>query len=253
MDLNQIAVFVQVVRDGSFTAAARSLEVPKATVSRKVAALEAALGIRLLHRTTRSISLTDAGRRYFAQCRDGVAALEAANRQAAGEQDVPTGVIRISTPAEEHFLSAIIGAFLDRYPQVGAEVMLTDERLDLVAERIDVALRGGRLDDSSLIARQLASGRTILVAAPAYLEHAGEPAAPADLERHDCLVHGKSGDHAVWALRGPGGERRQAVGGRLAATSLGFLLRVAVGGLGIALLPDTFVDPEIRAGRLKSV
>ena len=253
MDLNQVSVFVEVVKSGSFTAAARTLHMPKTTVSRRVAGLEASLGVRLLNRTTRSLSLTDAGQRYYAACRHGVTAIEAANRLAAGAQEVPTGTIRLSAPAEDFFLSDAVADFLALHKRVSVEIVLTDDRLDLIDERIDIAFRGGQLDDSSLIARKLASGSFVVCASAGYLQAAGRPETLADLKRHACIVHGKSLVNATWSLQGPGGAVQVRLNGRLAANSLMFALRAAVAGLGLVLLPDGIAAPEIAAGRLERV
>lgn len=149
-DLNDVLVFVRVVELGSFSAAARHLGMPRATVSRKLARLESHLGTRLLQRTTRSLGMTDAGRRYFEQCRAGLALLAEANAAIANVQHEPTGTIRISGPADaSSFLSQQITGFLRANPRVQVEMVLTDERVNLIAGRIDVAVRMGELSDSS--------------------------------------------------------------------------------------------------------
>ena len=253
MDLNQVLIFVEVVKAGSFTGAARALKLPKTTVSRKVAALEAALGIRLLNRTTRSLSLTDAGRRYEAVCRDAVASIEAASRDVAGEQEVPTGTVRISAPVDDHFLAEAVPEFLARHHGVAVEVVLTDEHLDLIAERIDIALRGGRLADSSLVARRLASGPIFVCASPDYLAAAGRPAHPDDLRHHSCIVHGRSVDGGSWVLEGPDGTVHAQLASRLAVNSMMFAVRAAAAGQGLALIPESIAAGEIAKGRLERV
>jgi DNA-binding transcriptional LysR family regulator len=253
MDLNQIAIFVEVVDAGSFTNAAQTLNLPKATVSRKVAALEDSLGVRLLHRTTRSLTLTDAGDRYYRACRDNLSALTEANRLAAGEQEIPTGTIRVSGPADDTFLSHAAADFLALHKKVSIEVVLTDERLDLVGERIDVALRGGRLEDSSMMARNLMAGFSIVCASPGYLEAAPPLVTLADIKQHDCVIRGKSIHHASWLLEGPRGQEHVAVTGRIAVNSMAFALRASIAGLGLTLLPGGIAEPEFSTGRLKRV
>ncbi len=253
IDLNHVAVFVEVVRAGSFTAAAAKLELPKATVSRRVAALEAALGVRLLNRTTRALSLTDPGRRYYDASLGGLAAIDGANRAARGDQDAPGGTVRVSLPAEDSFLAEAAAAFLERYPDIRLEFVLTDDRLDLIAEQIDVAFRGGELEDSSLIARKVAPGRRILCASPGYLDRVGRPRLLADLEGHDAVIHGRSLTNAIWVLDGPDGVGRVQVQGRLAANSVTFALRAARAGIGIAFLPDAVAAADLDAGRLERV
>ncbi|MHA1548053.1 MAG: LysR family transcriptional regulator [Alphaproteobacteria bacterium] len=253
MDLNQIAIFAQVVESGSFTAAAAELRVPKTTVSRKVAALEADLGVRLLQRTTRSLAPTDAGQRYYDACSSGLAGIEAANRLALGEQEVPSGTIRVSSPAEDFFLSTAVAEFLTVHKHVRVEVILTDDRLDLIAERIDVAIRAGDLEDSSLIARKITSGSRIVCASPDYLAAAGTPDHPSDLADHTAVLHGRSLDHAVWQLESSDEAERVVVTGKLTANSLMFVLKACVAGVGLALLPSAIAAPEIAAGRLVHV
>ena len=255
VDLNEVALFLKVVESGGFSAAARSLGLPKTTVSRKVAHLEAALGVRLLHRTTRSISLTDAGRRYHAECRDAVSAVEHATERVTGTRDVPAGTIRISAPADapSFFIPNLIAAFAAMYPKVNVELVLTDVRLNLVKERIDVAFRMGRLKDSSLIARKLGAGQSLICASPAYLDASGTPRTPADLTRHAAIVHGESVENATWTLVGPRGKAIVRLNARLAVNSMTFIMKAAVAGVGLALLPEPIAAPELRSGRLKPV
>ena len=134
MDMNDVAVFVKVVEAGSFTGAAKLLKQPKTTVSRKVARLEEALGARLLQRTTRSVSLTDTGQRFYRECSDALAAIDAATRSVGEEHGVPSGTIRVSAPADAYFLSEIVAAFLARYERMKVEVVLTDARLNLIEQ-----------------------------------------------------------------------------------------------------------------------
>jgi DNA-binding transcriptional LysR family regulator len=255
VDLNEVALFVKVVDTGSFTAAARLLGLPKTTVSRKIAHLEEALGTRLLHRTTRSLSPTEAGRQYYGECSAGLAAFEEANRRIAGAQQVPSGTVRISAPADtaNYFVSDIVGEFLAAHDRVRVELVLTDERLDLVRERIDVAFRMGQLADSALVARKLGSGSRILCASPAYLAVAGTPKVPTDLKAHACIVHGASVDGVSWTLRGPRGRSVVPVSARLAVNSMAFALKAAVAGLGVAMLPKPMAASDLRFGRLRTV
>ncbi|HET7717329.1 MAG TPA: LysR family transcriptional regulator [Bauldia sp.] len=255
IDLNEVAIFLSVVENGGFSAAARALGLPKATVSRKVANLEASLGVRLLQRTTRAINLTDAGRRYHRDCRGALAAVEEATHRLAGTQGVPSGTIRISAPADaaHFFVADTIAGFAKAYPGVGIELVLTDEQLNLVEQRIDVAFRTGRLKDSSLIARKLGEGQRMICASPAYLDVAGTPRLPADLGKHAAIVHGDSIEGASWTLIGPKGKVVVRLQARLAANSMALVLKAAVAGLGLALLPEPVAAAELRRGRLKTV
>jgi DNA-binding transcriptional LysR family regulator len=255
VDLNDVALFLTVVETGGFSSAARALRVPKATVSRKIANLEAALGIRLLHRTTRSIGLTDAGQRYYRDCHGPVADVAKATRSLKETQGVPSGTIRVSAPvdAASFFLSDLITGFARASPAVGVELLLTDERLNLVEARVDVAFRTGTLKDSTLIARKLGGGQRLICASPAYLESAGTPRSPADLGRHATIVHGDTLEGATWTLSGPKGRVVVRLNPRLAVNSMAFALKAAVAGLGLALLPGAVASTALREGRLKPV
>ncbi len=253
MDLNQIAIFVEVVGAGSFTGAARTLSLPRASVSRKVAILEKAQGVRLLHRITRSLTLTDVGERYYDACHDHLTALAQANQMAAGEHETPTGTIRVSGPADDYFISQAAPEFLAIHHKVSIEIVLTDDRLDLVGERIDIALRAGRLEDSSMMARKLAAGFGIVCASPGYLASAPPLESIADIKRHDCIIHGKSVHKAKWLLEGPSGQEHVAVAGRIAVNSMMLALRASIDGMGLVLVPSGIAEPEVNAGRLARV
>lgn len=253
VDLNDIPIFLKVVDAGSFTAAARDLGAPKTTVSRRVARLERAVGVRLINRTTRSLSLTDAGRRYYQTCKEGLAVFEEANRQTAEVQQEPTGTIRVSGPADTRFLSDIIADFMMLYPKVSVEIILTDEQVNLVEEGIDIAIRAGQLSDSSLIARKIAPSLRAFVASPAYLERAGIPGTPDDLANHDCIIFGRTIEGATWPVHRQSGPDILPVSGRIAANTMQFVVRAAVAGLGIALIPSPLAARDVRAGRLRNI
>src|ERR1700712_1761749 len=161
--LEDVAAFVSVVEQGSFANAARRLQLPPTTISRRVRQLEEALGARLLHRTTRSLALTEAGQRYFDACSAGLGQIAEADRSARDTQTEPSGTVRVSAPVNfgVEFFSGLVADFLVRNPRVKAEIVLSDERLDLVRARIDVALRTGTLPDSSFVARKVASARRV--------------------------------------------------------------------------------------------
>lgn len=255
VDLNEVSLFLAVVEAGGFSAAARALGLPKATVSRKVANLEAALGVRLLHRTTRSIGLTDAGRRYHRDCHGAVAAVDKATRSLTEAQEVPNGTLRISAPADaaSFFLADVITGFAKANPAVGIELLLTDERINLIEARIDVALRTGTLKDSTLIARKLGAGQRLICASPAYLDAAGMPERPSDIGLHAAIVHGDSVENAAWTLSGPKGRVTVRLKPRLAVNSMAFALKAAVAGLGLALLPEPVAAAALRNGELRPV
>lgn len=204
-DLNDTLIFVKVVEAGSFTAAARALALPKTTVSRKLKDLEERLGVRLMNRTTRSLALTEAGTLYFEHSRRIAAELDEAENAVHQLEGSPRGWLRITAPyaLSVALLAPIISDFRRRYPEVRVDVVLSNERLDLVANRIDVALRVGDLPDSTLVARRLATWPTYLYAAESYLAQHGEPLVPDDLRDHRTLALSKyrTQNGFAWPLR----------------------------------------------------
>lgn len=253
--LENVAVFVAVVEQGSFAGAAARLRVPPTTVSRRVRHLEDRLGARLLNRTTRSLSLTEAGERYFEACRAGLGMIEEADRAAEGTQVEPAGTIRLSAPV--NFAAAlftdIVAAFMTEYPQVKVELLLTDDRVDLLRARIDVAVRTGELADSSLVARKIGMARRLYCASPAYLATRGTPRQPTDLAEHDCIVSGDSIERVSWTFVRDGQTQTIPVNGRVAANVMSFCTLAAVAGLGVAQLPEGLARAEIAAGRLVEI
>ena len=255
LDLNDIMVFARVVEAGSFTAAARVLAMPKTTVSRRIAALERELGVRLLQRTTRSLNMTDAGRLYYEQSSQALRTIEEANLRLAETRAEPLGTIRISAPvgfAGQYLTPAVI-EFLAIYPKTGVELRLTDDRLNLVEDGIDLAFRTGVLPDSTLIARKLGSTFRLLCASPDYLARCGTPQALADLAHHHCVIAGQSATGAHWALDGPDGQETVTVAGRFAANEMQAVATAALAGYGIAQLPGAMAEPFIRERRLVRV
>jgi DNA-binding transcriptional LysR family regulator len=254
LDLNDIQVFARVIEAGSFTAAARLLGMPKTTVSRRIAALEREVGVRLLQRTTRSLSLTDAGRLYYEQSSQALRLIEAANLRLAEAREEPSGTIRISAPVGfGSYLSATVSDFLAAYAKTRVELLLTDDRLNLVEAGIDLAFRTGILPDSTLVARRLGSTHRILCASPSYLAQRGVPASPADLAGHHCVIAGQSTVGASWVLEGPHGQETVTVSGRFAANEMQAVAAAAIAGWGIAQLPSGIAEPAIRDGRLSHV
>lgn len=257
IDLNAMLVLVRVVQEGSFRNAARALGMPKTTVSRKVAELEEHLGAQLLHRTTRTLSLTDAGAAFVDEAEGAIARLEAAQAAVTELQREPRGQLRVTTtvPLGQAILAPIVVEFLEAYPSVEVMLHLTDRPVDLVAERFDVALRTGALADSTLMARLVVSGGYRVVASPGYLARCGTPERPADLARHSCLRFTRLG--AAVRTTWPFGTGKRAVevpvSGRLVSDDFVSLRTAAESGLGIARLPALLVHASLRAGRLVSV
>lgn len=255
VDLNDVALFTKIVETGSFTSAARALAMQKATVSRRVAQLEERLGTRLLDRTTRRIELTALGRAYFEEVSRGLAFLDSARERLAAAQAEPAGTLRVSAPVAfgTRRLIGWVAEFLAAHEKVRIELKLTDEPVDPIEARVDLAFRTGQLPDSSLIARKLDATRLILVASPAYVERRGVPGRIEDLERHDCIIFGPSLDAEVWRLEGPEGWRDVQVAGRIAVEGSHAELQAALAGLGIALLPMALTAVHMGRGELRQV
>jgi DNA-binding transcriptional LysR family regulator len=253
VDLEDLIVFTRVVERGSFTGAAAALRMPKSTVSRKVSDLEARLNARLLQRTTRRLSLTDAGRTYFDYATRIVSEVEEAERAVGSLQETPRGRLRVAAGMNSTFLGDIIADYLKRYPEVQLELFCTGRTVDLIEERFDVGIRAGTLPDSTLIARSLGRVSRLFVATSAYLKKRGRPRSPDDLARHDCLLYGvglttvdlrfESGDKSV----------ERALPGRLIVSDLDILHSVAAAGCGIALLPAFRCVEDLRARRFERV
>ncbi len=250
-DWNEMAVFVKVVETGGFQRAAEALGMPKSSVSRKVASLEERLGVRLLHRTTRTVRTTDIGQGYYDRLARLVRDAEAAEDAVRQCQDEPTGTLRISVPTTGtgSFMRMVFG-FSKRYPRVSLEVLSTDRFVDLVRERIDVAIRAGELSDSGLVARKLARSQLRFVASPAYLDERGRPESVADLAKHDGVGGGRLESNPVWHLAD---GTTVPVRARVRVTSMANAVDAAVAGLGLALVPDPFVQSEIEQGLLERV
>jgi DNA-binding transcriptional LysR family regulator len=255
MDLNRVAIFVNVVASESFTAAAERLGVPKSSVSRGVAQLEEELGVRLLERTTRKLSLTEAGEAFYRRARPAVAGLEEASAEATSLRREPRGTVRMTAPLElgVAVLPRLIVDFTRRYPRVQVAVALTSRLVDLVGEQFDIALRAGKLEDSSLVARKIAGVDLALYASAEYLDRRGRPKTLAELAKHDCILNRARGGGGTWTLHGPRGEEQVEVSGPIQADAMFFLMDAALAGGGIALLAQDVADSEYRAGHLERV
>ncbi len=261
LDLNELALFVEVVRAGSFAATARHVGIPASTVSRRILALEEHLGARLMHRSTRKLVLTEAGRTLHERARAHVEGLKDVARAIVGGGAEPMGTVRVAAPADfmDWFVAEWVSEFLAARPNVRIEMLLSDAVVDIISEGIDLAFRGGKLVDSSLVTRRIADGRAVLVASPDYLAKRPAPAAPDQLQDHDCVTSFSSAGHTTWRLdrldaSGAVGETLAvAVTGRFSANTIQAQARAAVAGLGVALLPTAVAGPHLRAGRLRIV
>jgi DNA-binding transcriptional LysR family regulator len=252
-DIETLAAFVAVARSGSFTTAAAQLGVSKATVSKRVAALEAELGLPLLHRTTRQVVPTDAGDRLLAQAAPALDSLARAREDLRDDQDEPTGLIRLTAPVSYgvQTITPSLTALLLRHPRLQIAASFTDKPVDLLAEGFDLAIRIGELPDSSLRARRLGSIRRLLCASPSYLAAHGQPACPADLRNHRCLHYTWRQSGTTWSFpTEDGGLESIPVTGPVMVDSGEALRCMALGGLGIAQLPDHIVADDLDNGRL---
>ncbi|MEM1413617.1 MAG: LysR family transcriptional regulator [Myxococcota bacterium] len=256
LDLNEVATFARVVEAGSFSAAAAQLGVPKSTVSRRVARLEERLGVRLIQRSTRRMHPTPEGERFHGRIASALQTLGEAGTEAREGSESPRGLLRITAPVDfgHVVLGGLLARFLEQYPEVSVSAVLTNRVVDLVGEGFDVALRGGSLKDSLLVARRLASTDSVLSASPAYLHAAGCPGHPREIASHRALLFRADGERQTWELEGPGGEtHRTEARGTLTGDDFGFLVSAAEAGGGIALLPSFHVREPLRRGTLQRV
>jgi len=250
--LNAMRAFVKVAESGSFSTAARLLGRSKAMVSKQLAMLEGALGVQLLVRTTRQVRLTDPGRAYFERCAQLLADLDDIESNVQQNQASPRGVLRVAGPqtfAELH-LSAALREFLLRYPDLKVELVLTDRVVDLVDHGFDVAIRIGQLEDSSLLARRLASSSMVTCASPDYLARRGTPHTPEQLVEHDLILDTNLRQPGNWRFVQGSRTFNVRVAGRLQVNSAVMVRHVLVSGAGIGLCPAFVVREDLEAGRL---
>jgi DNA-binding transcriptional LysR family regulator len=255
-NLTDIAVFVRVVERGSFTRAADELELSRAVVSKYLSRLEDRLGARLLHRTTRRLSLTEAGAALFEASRGALERIVEAEDAVATLQKQPRGRLRVSAPMGFGilYLGAAVAEFLRANPGVTIDLHLDDRYVNLVAEGLDMAIRIGELTDSSLVARKLSVTQPIVVASPGYIEALGAPEAPEDLAAHNCLLYSYLSTANVWRFTAPDGrEVPVAVTGTARVNNGNIECELAAAGVGLAMVPTFYAAPYLRSGRLKRV
>lgn len=250
----EMEMFVRVVELGGFSLAARAARMTPSAVSKLIARLEARLGARLLNRSTRQLQLTPEGCTFYERATRVLADLEDAER-AAGMGEAAVGRVRINTSASyaTHILAPLLPEFLASHPGITLDIVQTDAVVDLLAERMDVAIRAGPLKSSSLVARKLGETPLVIVAAPAYLERRGEPRSIADLEHHDRLGFGYARSVDGWTLRGQGKTTIVPVSGRVQASDGEGVRQLALSGVGLARLAGFTVRDDIAAGRLVPV
>ncbi|MFN4162133.1 MAG: LysR family transcriptional regulator [Stenotrophomonas sp.] len=247
-------VFVEVVERGSLTAAAEALEMSRAMVTRYLAEVERWLGARLLHRTTRRISLTAPGEAALLRFRQMLAIGDELHGELATDNPEPHGLIRVTASVSfgQIHLAAAVADFVKRHPLTRVELLLVDRVVTLVEERVDIAVRISRAIDPALIARWLAPCRSVLCAAPSYLAERGTPTTADELAGHNCLTHHYVGK-SLWHLQRDGRAIAVAVGGNISANEASLLLEAVRAGAGIAMLPTYQIAPLLRSGELVEV
>ena len=252
--MTSMATFVKVVESGGFSAAARTLSMSPSMVTAHVQSLEERLGVRLLNRSTRRVSLTEVGHAYYERCLQILAEADDADQIAQALQSTPRGTLRLNTSiAIPPLLAPVIAEFVALYPEASVNLTMTDRMIDLVEEGFDLAVRNMSVPDSSLVVRRVATYRFVVCGAPGYLAARGIPRQPADLSRHNCLVYSHSAWGNDWRFAGPDGEHSVAVEGNLQANSDNALRLAAVHGQGLALAPSFLLLDEIKSGRLVPV
>lgn len=247
--------FVATVGANGFAAAARALDVPRSKVSKQIQALEEAIGVQLLQRTTRSLHLTEAGAEYYDACRDVIASLDEAEQRARTGIGEIRGVLRVNAPMSFGLsrLGPLIPRFNELHPNVELQVVLSDQQVDPVKGGFDVTIRIASLPDSSMIARSLAPAPRIMVASPDYLAREGTPQTPKDLAHHKCLSYGYLQSGVSLQLCNGKETQRVTVSGPLHANNGDILAQAAVAGMGIALLPNFIIERAVADGRLVPV
>jgi DNA-binding transcriptional LysR family regulator len=255
MDLNRAALFVRVVEAGSFTAAAGQIGSPKSSVSRGISQLEDDLGVRLLQRTTRKLALTDAGQTYYEQVRGAVAGLEDAAAAARELGAEPRGLVRMTMPPEggEGMVGDGLAEFCRLYPGIRVEVVVASRRLDLVAENIDLAIRAGELEDSTLVVRRIGTVPLALFAAPSLWKKHKRPRHLKDLAKLPCVLYRGIGGRLTWRLTGPDGDESVEVSGNLSVDDMPLVRTAAIAGTGVALLPMLSAVPAMEDRALERI
>jgi DNA-binding transcriptional LysR family regulator len=254
-DLERMAIFARVVEDKSFSAAARRLNLSKSLVSKQVTQLEKSIGARLLNRTTRALSLTEAGAAFYEHCARIVEELEEAKLAVGRLHSEPRGLLRISVPVAfgRLHIATILPEFLAAYPDLKVDMVTTDRFVDLAEEGYDVVVRIADQPAPTLVARKLASVHRRMVATPDYFARHGVPETPEDLAHHNCLTYTYFNPQDPWRLHGPDGDISIPASGNLRVNDDDALAEAVLRGLGLALLPTFIIGKELQAGRLRSV
>jgi DNA-binding transcriptional LysR family regulator len=255
LDLNDLAMFVQVVRAGSFSEAARRLRMPANTLSRRIDQLEGQLGTRLLHRSTRKLATSVEGQALFERYAPALDQILEIEQRLNADAQAPSGSVRVTAMAGlfEFFRIEWLGEFYARYPSISVDFLLDDTATDLISERIDLAVRMGIETGSGFKVRRLAPSAMILAASPTYLERHPPPHTVRELAKHDCLTISNRQGRNTWRLLGPRGSQEVLINSRFSVNDMRVVAQACVAGLGIALLPQLMVDPSIAQGKLVRV
>ncbi|NRD30648.1 LysR family transcriptional regulator [Shewanella sp. DC2-4] len=250
-----LSIFVTVVECGSFSLASQKLGLSKSAVSKRITLLEQSLGIQLLHRTTRSLSLTEAGARYFDYVRPAVKLAEEGLDAISELQQAPQGNLRIAVPMVfgRLHIAPLIPEFLRRYPKIQLQMQMDDKTTDLIAGGFDLAIRIGELPDSSLIARKIAPCLSVICASPEYLARHAAPQTPQQLSQHNCLFYSYFRDGVEWTFLSPQGPTRIQPLGNYQVNNSDAIHQATLDGLGIANLPRFMVDADLQTGRLQAL
>ncbi|MGD1854295.1 MAG: LysR substrate-binding domain-containing protein [Leptolyngbyaceae cyanobacterium] len=253
MDLSALELFIDVMQQRSFAAAARRRNIAPSTVSRAIAKLEKDLDIRLFQRSTRTLQPTEVGQIYFDRISPAVAELAAAQQQAIETSQTPRGTLRITAPAvfAEKQLTSLLPEFAHRYPELRVELIIADAYLDLIAERIDVAIRLGTLQDSTYRLQRLRSMEFFICAGPAYLRQQGTPKTPEEIVNHRCLLFPRRDHSLSWLFKDRAGQIVEVpIQGQYSITNSAVVLGCAIANMGLTLLPDWLVKKEMATGNL---
>lgn len=251
MDFNEVAIFIKVVQEGSFSKAAHTLGMPNSTVSAKISSLEKRLGVTLIQRTTRKLNITPAGNAYFKRCMLGLEEIKAAEAEIANIQGEPQGLLRITAPTElgSTVLPQLVSEYTKKYPKVRIEILLTDRRVDLLSENVDLAIRAGEMKDSTLIARRVGAVYFALFASPKYLKANGNPTHPRELKQHKCLQFTPLGIDE-WKMTSSKGSLNVPMSARVLINDMAALRKMAVMGDGIVFLPTYYCYTEVSNKQL---
>ncbi len=252
--LTDLRTFARVAEKGSFSAVAREAGSTQPAISRQIAALEEFYGVRLFHRSTRKLALTEEGRAFQPHAAAVLAALDAAREALQPALGDVSGVVRIGTTVALGIaLGTRVCKLLERHKRLAVDIVLGEGHRDMIDEGLDLLISGGTLPDSSFVARQIGINRPLLVASPVYLQRAGEPLTPGDLDDHECVSYPVDGDASVWHFTGPNGGEEVVIRSRIRANSSEVIRRAVMAGAGIGLLPRVIVREALEAGRLKLV